>query len=715
MIARIGERFGNYQLVRLLGQGGFAEVYLGKHIHLASQVAIKILHSQLVQHEQEEFLQEARLIASLDHPSIVHVLDCGIEHNTPFLIMNYAPHGTLRQRHPKGTQIPLVHVLFYLRQVASALQYAHELKVIHRDIKPENMLVGSHGEILLSDFGIALISSSSSSQSTKAAAGTVAYMAPEQIIGKPRLASDQYALGVVIYEWLCGERPFSGSFAELCAQHLYASPPSMRAKNHLIAPEIESVVMRSLAKEPQKRFASVRDFMNSLEQAALPAVSSFTSTLLPSPFEDASTIGNAANDSTFVKASVEDAPTRGTPDADLTAVRSQSDVSTFVKHSPEVSSQQSLSESSAPNIHALSYEQRSQAFSYMSTLSEPITAQLSGTSSTTGQRPAGPLGVTPDLTTTVEMKTRQRRIPSWLFITLTVFSLFTLITGPLVFTRLAAHSSTNKTGVSVKLPTTSGGQSDQTPVGNISPTVTVKGTSAPGLTATVDPPPVVITGHSPTSTPDPSPTSVPPTLTTSPSNILVTNLSKYCNVDTHGGNATDMTCSVVLNNTSRTSSTLNWSASMNPQDYTISPVSGSIAPGKSTTITFYTYSGVPCPATQTLIIKGSANTVQIPIVCTYLFVRPTSNTLNSSDCTQNGDWTCVITIVATGDALSVPWQVSAGSSAGVSFSSVSGTLAPGESVQITITIASTDCPGYNTFTISGGSLVNPSNYFDWNC
>ncbi len=142
MADRVGERFGNYQLVHLLGEGGFAEVYLGQHIHLSSLVAIKLLHSQLMRHEQEEFLQEARIIASLEHPSIIRVLDCGIEHNTPFLIMNYAPYGTLRQRHPKGTRLSLPEILTYVKQVASALQYAHDRKLIHRDIKPENMLLG---------------------------------------------------------------------------------------------------------------------------------------------------------------------------------------------------------------------------------------------------------------------------------------------------------------------------------------------------------------------------------------------------------------------------------------------------------------------------------------------------------------------------------------------------------------------------------------------
>jgi serine/threonine protein kinase len=151
---RVGEQFGNYRLTRFLGEGGFAEVYLGEHIHLGSHVAIKVLHTKLITRDQEAFIREARMIAALEHPGIVRVLDCGIERNVPYLVMNYAPHGTLRQRHPKGIIVPLDSIVAYVRQVASALQYAHEHKLIHRDIKPENMLVGHNQEVLLSDFGL---------------------------------------------------------------------------------------------------------------------------------------------------------------------------------------------------------------------------------------------------------------------------------------------------------------------------------------------------------------------------------------------------------------------------------------------------------------------------------------------------------------------------------------------------------------------------------
>src|SRR5438445_644795 len=172
MADRVGQQLGNYQLLRLLGEGGFAEVYLGEHIHLGTQAAIKVLHTQLTSDDVDRFRTEARMIARLIHPHIVRVLEFGVEGKTPFLVMDYAPHGTLRQRHPKGSHLHLDTIVYYVKQLADALQYAHDEKLIHRDIKPENMLLGRRNEILLSDFGIALVAQSSRYQSTHTNART---------------------------------------------------------------------------------------------------------------------------------------------------------------------------------------------------------------------------------------------------------------------------------------------------------------------------------------------------------------------------------------------------------------------------------------------------------------------------------------------------------------------------------------------------------------
>src|SRR2546421_13122162 len=126
MADRTGEQLANYRIIRLIGRGGFAEVYLAEHLYLRTQVAIKILNTQLTNEDMEGFLQEARTIAHLVHPHIVRVLDFGTHGETPFLVMDYAANGTLRQRHPKGTKPPLPTIVGYVKQIASALQYAHD-------------------------------------------------------------------------------------------------------------------------------------------------------------------------------------------------------------------------------------------------------------------------------------------------------------------------------------------------------------------------------------------------------------------------------------------------------------------------------------------------------------------------------------------------------------------------------------------------------------
>jgi eukaryotic-like serine/threonine-protein kinase len=268
MANRIGQYFGEYRLVRLIGQGDFGEVYLGEHLRHSGQAAIKVLHTRLRDVDALHFLNEEHRIYNLKHPNMVRLLDYDFKDDIPFLIMDYLPNGTLRQRHPEGTCLPLADILTYVEQVAHVLQYAHNHNVIHRDVKPQNMLIGLNNEILLSDFGLAIASPQSmSSQHMQSRAGTLLYMAPEQFEGKAYPASDQYALGVVVYEWLCGIPPFQGTNHEIAMQHQLASPPALREKKPAIPAALEQVVLTALAKDPQGRFPSVKDFANELEWA----------------------------------------------------------------------------------------------------------------------------------------------------------------------------------------------------------------------------------------------------------------------------------------------------------------------------------------------------------------------------------------------------------------------------------------------------------------
>jgi serine/threonine protein kinase len=266
MADRSGQQLGNYRLLRRLGSGSFAEVYLAEHIYLKRQIAVKVLHLELAQQEFPGFLQEAQTIARLKHPNIISVFDFGID-GVPFLVMDYLPHGSLREHHPPGTIVPLPTIVSYLKQVAEALQYAHEAKVIHRDVKPANMLISDEGRVILSDFGIATTAHRTASLQTMTLSGSPHYIAPEQIAGKPRPASDQYSLGMVIYEWLCGKPAFLGEPLAVMYQQTYAPVPRLCELIPTIIPEVEQVVLKALAKDPQQRFESVQAFAQAFTAA----------------------------------------------------------------------------------------------------------------------------------------------------------------------------------------------------------------------------------------------------------------------------------------------------------------------------------------------------------------------------------------------------------------------------------------------------------------
>src|SRR5712691_4306223 len=265
------ETLGNYRLLRLLGEGGFSRVYLGEHLYLKTFAAIKVPKLRLESGDLEDFLNEARRGVGLRHPNVLRTLECGVEGGTqPYIIMDYAPGGTVRRRYPQGTAAPPAAIISYARQAGAGLQYIHDQGLIHQDIKPGNMLLGSNDELLLSDFGIAIVAHRTSTQSMTDASGTARYMAPEQFKGKPRPASDQYALAIVIYEWICGSAPFNGDIAELIYLHTQAAPPPLHTKTPNISPAVEQVILKALAKDPRDRFPRVQDFVDALEQAGRP-------------------------------------------------------------------------------------------------------------------------------------------------------------------------------------------------------------------------------------------------------------------------------------------------------------------------------------------------------------------------------------------------------------------------------------------------------------
>lgn len=263
------QQFGNYKLIWPIGRGGFADVSLGEHIYLKTQAAVKTLRAEQVSVDEGAFLGEARIIAHLKHPHIVRVLEFGLEGPVPYLAMEYASNGSLRQNYPPGARLTPKTVLKYVGQIAEALQYIHDSGFIHRDIKPENLLLDAHNKLLLGDFGIT-IAAHQVSDSERIGVGTIAYMAPEQIDGDPCKASDQYALGIVVYEWLCGATPFQGSVNEIARQHFEELPPSLCASVPIVPLAAERVIFKALAKDPRDRFASVPAFAEALQKAFEP-------------------------------------------------------------------------------------------------------------------------------------------------------------------------------------------------------------------------------------------------------------------------------------------------------------------------------------------------------------------------------------------------------------------------------------------------------------
>lgn len=283
-----GWQFDQYMLDQLIGRGGFADVYKAWDDNLNRWVAIKLLHKDLTDKEVEKFFAEARIMANLRHPHIitifafnfVRVRELNIYRKIPYFVMDYAPNGSLAERHPHGERLHMDTVMQYLEQIVDALEYIHNFRLdgcrlVHQDIKPSNILLGADDEILISDFGIAKFVQNTSMRTAsvfeKDRVGTAIYMAPERFRGQSSPATDQYALGIILYEWLTGRYPFYGTNSEIIRQQLRTPPPFLRAISPDISPAIEQVILKALSKNPNSRFKSVRELFSGLEEAMHPS------------------------------------------------------------------------------------------------------------------------------------------------------------------------------------------------------------------------------------------------------------------------------------------------------------------------------------------------------------------------------------------------------------------------------------------------------------
>lgn len=284
----IGQQIGNYRLTKFLSQEGIIETYLGTHKHLAMKALIKVLAVQLTEEQQKLFYNLTQPLTELAHKNIVRILDCDVQQGRPFLLQDFAGNSSLRSLHPQGSRAILRQVSTYVRQIADALNYMHNRQVVHGDIRPENVLLGWESNILLNNSGLVTLVRAVAPKSTYPPVEVYAYVAPEQFQGQLGPASDQYALAVMVYELLCGEAPFQGTFTEIIAAHLTRQPPALRTKGVEVPADVEQIVMMALAKDPARRFASIQAFANALEQASgssyTPTSGIFTPTPTPPPF-----------------------------------------------------------------------------------------------------------------------------------------------------------------------------------------------------------------------------------------------------------------------------------------------------------------------------------------------------------------------------------------------------------------------------------------------
>ena len=263
-----------YKLVDHIGTGGMAEVYRAHDTLLDREVAVKILHKQFVSDETfiAKFKREAKAAAKLSHPCIVNVFDVGHSEDINFIVMEYVAGGTLKQEIEKYGRLSYKDAIKIAIDVASALTHAHIRGLVHCDIKPHNILIDSEGKAKVADFGIARVMATATATLTNNdVMGSVHYVSPEQAAGKNVTAqSDIYSLGIVLFEMLTGRVPFEAETPVAVAlMHVKDKPPLLREFNPDIPPVLESIVSKTLAKNPVERYRTANELINELKRAEI--------------------------------------------------------------------------------------------------------------------------------------------------------------------------------------------------------------------------------------------------------------------------------------------------------------------------------------------------------------------------------------------------------------------------------------------------------------
>ena len=260
-----------YEIIKTIGEGGMANVYLANDTILDRKVAIKVLRGDLSNDEKfiRRFKREALSVSNLSHPNIVEVYDVGEEDGNYYIVMEYIEGKTLKQLLQKRGVLTLNEVIDIMTQLTDGLAHAHEAYIIHRDIKPQNIMIEDNGLVKITDFGIAMALNSTQLTQTNSVMGSVHYLPPEQANGKgSTVKSDIYSLGILMYELLTGSVPFKGDTAvEIALKHMKEKIPSIRKQNPTIPQSVENIVLKATAKNPKNRYDNVRDMYKDLQTA----------------------------------------------------------------------------------------------------------------------------------------------------------------------------------------------------------------------------------------------------------------------------------------------------------------------------------------------------------------------------------------------------------------------------------------------------------------
>jgi serine/threonine protein kinase len=280
----IGQKFGNYRAISLLGEGGMGAVYLAEHPEIGRKVAVKVLRSEFSRDGQllGRFLNEARAANAIGHPNIIEILDMGTTaEGMPYLVMELLEGEVLAGRMRRLGRLPLPVALEFAYQAASAVGAAHRKGIVHRDLKPDNLFIvpddhdPARERLKVLDFGIAKLQMRSPGDSVKTRTGTLmgtpVYMSPEQAMGTKEVdhRSDIYSLGVILFEMICGKPPFfSEGFGELVHLHMNVQPPSPRGFVPSLPGNVEALIFKTLAKRPEDRYQSMKELQEAIKSTS---------------------------------------------------------------------------------------------------------------------------------------------------------------------------------------------------------------------------------------------------------------------------------------------------------------------------------------------------------------------------------------------------------------------------------------------------------------